>query len=165
MSLNQSTEPKFGAGFLFDALTGRLHRRAGPGATQGSILCRSFRSVADLTHRTDRYASGLVGRIAQLARALPLHGRCRGFESLCAHHLPGVLPLVDSSPSADGATSVHSCSLHNDEATGDLGVVRFDATATGPPSYTSLAQTSDGLVYADSSRLGESRRCRPVTAQ
>ena len=25
------------------------------------------------------------GRIAQLARALPLHGRCRGFESLCAH--------------------------------------------------------------------------------
>ena len=25
------------------------------------------------------------GRIAQLARALPLQGRCRGFESLCAH--------------------------------------------------------------------------------
>ena len=28
---------------------------------------------------------GLFGRIAQLARALPLQGRCRGFESLCAH--------------------------------------------------------------------------------
>ena len=26
-----------------------------------------------------------VTRIAQLARALPLQGRCRGFESLCAH--------------------------------------------------------------------------------
>ena len=25
------------------------------------------------------------GRIAQLARALPLQGRCRGFESLCAY--------------------------------------------------------------------------------
>ena len=25
------------------------------------------------------------GRLAQLARALPLHGRCRGFESLIAH--------------------------------------------------------------------------------
>jgi hypothetical protein len=33
-----------------------------------------------------RYARKPVGRIAQLARALPLQGRCRGFESLCAHH-------------------------------------------------------------------------------
>ena len=30
----------------------------------------------------------VVTRIAQLARALPLQGRCRGFESLCAHRLP-----------------------------------------------------------------------------
>ena len=36
-----------------------------------------------------RWLAGSVlgsGRIAQLARALPLQGRCRGFESLCAHH-------------------------------------------------------------------------------
>ena len=28
---------------------------------------------------------GLLGRLAQLARALRLHRRCRGFESLIAH--------------------------------------------------------------------------------
>ena len=47
------------------------------------------------------------GRIAQLARALPLQGRSRGFESLCAHHhLPGITrrtrPQSDQQPGSVG---------------------------------------------------------------
>ncbi|EAQ79460.1 hypothetical protein DSM3645_03253 [Blastopirellula marina DSM 3645] len=34
-----------------------------------------------------RYYFGLRGRLAQLVRALRLHRRCRGFESLIAHSL------------------------------------------------------------------------------
>jgi hypothetical protein len=34
------------------------------------------------------------GRLAQLVRALPLQGRCRGFESLSAHHGKRVKPQV-----------------------------------------------------------------------
>ncbi len=36
-----------------------------------------------------------IGRIAQLARALPLQGRCRGFESLCAHQTEPRVPRQD----------------------------------------------------------------------
>ena len=51
-------------------MAGRVN--AGEQAAGGSREARPVRSP-------------LPGRIAQLVRALPLQGRCRGFESLCAH--------------------------------------------------------------------------------
>ena len=52
-----------------------------------------------------RWLAGSVlssGRIAQLARARPLQGRCRGFESLCAHRFV----VVASGHSDDFAETV-----------------------------------------------------------
>ena len=53
-----------------------------------------------------RYHPRLVGRIAQLARALPLQGRCRGFESLCAHHLTWCFTEVSALVDRPGSRSV-----------------------------------------------------------
>ena len=43
------------------------------------------RPAGCVPRRARSVASNALGRVAQLARALPLQGRCRGFESLRAH--------------------------------------------------------------------------------
>src|SRR5947208_2496011 len=61
------------------------------------------------------------GRVAQLARALPLQGRCRGFESLRAHSVcPGETFAVD----ARRSVSRRSSHIHRAATQPDLGINR-----------------------------------------
>lgn len=82
------------------------------------------------------------GRIAQLVRALPLQGRCRGFESLCAHNSSPVCRRVRGSrrarsswapravPAASGATKA---SPRGVVATSVTGLERLPRTSIDPP--------------------------------
>ena len=74
-------------GFLGGNVVQQVQDRGRPGSSNSSVY-RKMRKTLDIFCKAGyiKNASIKRGRLAQLVRAFALHAKCRGFESLIAHH-------------------------------------------------------------------------------